>query len=76
MNGIGDVRLQLLAEELIAGQQPRVYGEPPGMGLLSLMLHRWRTRKALLALSDEHLQDIGISRQIAEAEGCKPFWQR
>ena len=34
-----------------------------------------RQRLALLALSDEILKDIGISRAQAEAEGSKPFWR-
>jgi uncharacterized protein YjiS (DUF1127 family) len=34
-----------------------------------------RQRRALLALSDDMLKDIGISRSQAEAEGSKPFWQ-
>lgn len=34
-----------------------------------------RQRLALLALSDEMLKDIGISRSQAEAEGSKPFWR-
>ncbi|MDF0733330.1 DUF1127 domain-containing protein [Pseudomonas entomophila] len=74
MNGLSDVRLQLLAEELTAGQRPKVYSAPQGLGRIGLMLHRWRTRKALLALSDEQLFDIGVSRQQARVEGRKPFW--
>jgi uncharacterized protein YjiS (DUF1127 family) len=34
-----------------------------------------RQRRALLALSDEMLKDIGISRSQADFEGSKPFWQ-
>ena len=34
-----------------------------------------RQRLALLALSDEMLKDIGISRAQADAEGNKPFWR-
>ena len=34
-----------------------------------------RQRLALLALSDEILKDIGISRAQADAEGSKPFWR-
>ena len=32
-------------------------------------------RRALLALSDEMLKDIGISRSQADFEGSKPFWR-
>ena len=34
-----------------------------------------RQRRALLALSDDMLKDIGISRAQAEIEGSKPFWR-
>jgi uncharacterized protein YjiS (DUF1127 family) len=34
-----------------------------------------RQRRALLALSDDMLKDIGISRSQADVEGSKPFWR-
>ena len=34
-----------------------------------------RQRRALLALSDDMLKDIGISRSQADFEGSKPFWR-
>ena len=34
-----------------------------------------RQRRALLALSDNMLKDIGISRAQADIEGSKPFWR-
>ena len=34
-----------------------------------------RQRRALLALSDQMLKDIGISRSQADFEGSKPFWR-
>jgi uncharacterized protein YjiS (DUF1127 family) len=40
---------------------------------------RWhelaRQRRALLALDDRMLKDIGISRAEAEGEACRPFWR-
>jgi uncharacterized protein YjiS (DUF1127 family) len=36
---------------------------------------RNRQRRALLALSDTMLKDIGISRADALQEGEKPFWK-
>lgn len=41
---------------------------------LSAMAERRRTRKALLALTDEQLKDIGISRADAYREGLRRFW--
>jgi len=35
----------------------------------------YRQRRALLALSDEMLKDIGISRSQADFEGSKSFWR-
>lgn len=37
---------------------------------------RRRQRRALLALDDHLLRDIGVSRADAEHEGHKPFWVR
>lgn len=34
-----------------------------------------RQRRQLLALSDDMLKDIGISRADASYEGSKPFWR-
>ncbi|MEE1673916.1 DUF1127 domain-containing protein [Agarivorans aestuarii] len=42
---------------------------------LALYQARRRSRRALLALSDDLLKDIGLSRAQAVAEGGKPFWQ-
>ncbi|MBL8259528.1 MAG: DUF1127 domain-containing protein [Candidatus Competibacteraceae bacterium] len=35
----------------------------------------YRQRRALLALDDAMLKDIGISRVDALREGSKPFWR-
>ena len=49
--------------------------------LLSLMLtieawaERHRQRRALLALNDHALKDIGFSSTDAWQEGSKPFWR-
>lgn len=44
-----------------------------------MTLEQWRERarqrKALLALDDRLLKDIGISRADAVREGGKPFWR-
>ncbi|UEM23203.1 DUF1127 domain-containing protein [Skermanella mucosa] len=34
-----------------------------------------RQRRDLLALSDDMLKDIGVSRAEANHEGSKPFWR-
>jgi uncharacterized protein YjiS (DUF1127 family) len=41
---------------------------------LTLMLEKRRGRRALLALNDEQLKDIGLSRAEAYREGVRPFW--
>jgi len=38
-------------------------------------LQRDRDRRALQALDDRLLHDIGISRGDVEAEAAKPFWR-
>ncbi|MDU9401143.1 DUF1127 domain-containing protein [Pseudomonas sp. zfem004] len=75
MGGMSDVRLQLLATELEAGQRPKVYSAPAGLGRWGLMLHRWRTRRALLQLEDYQLRDIGLTWEQACREARKPFWK-
>ncbi|MHC6228045.1 DUF1127 domain-containing protein [Pseudomonas sp. X10] len=70
MNGLSDVRLQLQGEE-----QSQLYSAPVGLGLWGLMLHRWRTRRALLQLSDAQLRDVGLTWEQARGEGRKPFWR-
>ncbi|MCO7593381.1 MULTISPECIES: DUF1127 domain-containing protein [Pseudomonas] len=75
MGGLSDVRLQLLAKALADGQRPKVHAAPAGLGRWGLMMHRWRTRRALLQLDDGQLRDIGLSWQQAREEGRKPFWR-
>lgn len=75
MGGMSDVRLQLLARELEAGQQAKVFNAPEGLGRWGLMLHRWHTRRALLQLTDVELRDVGLSWEQARTEGLKPFWK-
>jgi uncharacterized protein YjiS (DUF1127 family) len=38
-------------------------------------LQRDRDRRALQALDDRLLRDIGVSRGDVEAEAAKPFWR-
>jgi uncharacterized protein YjiS (DUF1127 family) len=42
---------------------------------LSLMAARARQRRQLLNLSDERLDDIGITRAQMLEEASKPFWK-
>jgi uncharacterized protein YjiS (DUF1127 family) len=41
---------------------------------VEIMLEVRRQRRALLAMSDAMLHDIGISRADAEGEAMRPFW--
>ncbi|QXI41033.1 DUF1127 domain-containing protein [Pseudomonas xantholysinigenes] len=75
MGGMSDVRVQLLAKELEAGQRVQVYDPLADLGRWGLMLHRWRTRRALLQLDDRQLRDIGLTWEQAWREGRKPFWK-
>lgn len=36
---------------------------------------RYRTRKHLARLSDQHLRDIGLDQASARLETTKPFWR-
>jgi uncharacterized protein YjiS (DUF1127 family) len=72
---MSDVRVQLLAKEMEAEQRTRVYDPFADLGRWGLMLHRWRTRRALLEMDARQLRDIGLSWEQAREEGCKPFWR-
>ncbi|MYZ48072.1 DUF1127 domain-containing protein [Rhizobiales bacterium L72] len=41
---------------------------------LATMAAKRRSRRALLALTDDQLKDIGLSRADAHREGLRPFW--
>lgn len=55
-------------------------GRPTERPSLLATLLRWQERhaqrRALLALDDDMLKDIGLSRAEAWQEASKPFWQR
>lgn len=42
---------------------------------LKYLRQRQKTRKQLLNLPSERLDDLGLSRQQADKEGRKQFWQ-
>ena len=42
--------------------------------LMTLYSHRYKSRKALLKLSNSQLNDIGLSRSQAIKEASKAFW--
>lgn len=37
--------------------------------------HMRRTRNSLKYLDDHLLEDIGVTREMAEREAARPFWQ-
>jgi len=37
-------------------------------------LRKWHSRQELLALDDEQLADVGLSRDVVRAAANKPFW--
>lgn len=75
MSGISDVRLKLHAGELSREPRKQLISTPTGLGIWGLMVHRWNSRHALLALTPEQLRDIGLTPEQARDEGLKPFWR-
>ena len=76
MNGFSDVRLFLSSQELDQHGQPAMRLRPPAhLSGPGLMLHRWRSRRDLLALDAEQLRDIGLDWSQTRAEALKPFWR-
>jgi uncharacterized protein YjiS (DUF1127 family) len=43
--------------------------------LPALWLHRARSRRALLRLSERELRDVGLSAEAARREAALPFWR-
>jgi uncharacterized protein YjiS (DUF1127 family) len=43
--------------------------------MIHLWMDRHRQRRALLAMSDHMLKDLGLSRSDAGREGGKRFWE-
>lgn len=56
---------------------PRIArSRPPRFGsVLALWLHRARTRRELMGLTAEMLDDIGLTPEEAAREAAKPFWR-
>lgn len=48
--------------------------QPPARLSLRAALALWRSRRALAALSADHLCDVGITAQEARQEAARPFW--
>ena len=50
-----------------------------GLAHVVYTLHLWheraKQRRALQALTDDQLRDVGISRPAARVESSKPFWR-
>lgn len=44
------------------------------VAMLDEMMRTYRQRRALLALSDHMLADLGLTRADAYREGARPFW--
>ncbi len=65
----------------LSHRAPTQEGKGAGQWMISLFdrfatwSERRRQRRALEALPDHLLSDIGISRADAEQEAHKPFWQ-
>ena len=76
MNGLSDVRLTLHSQQLLAEHEARqVTSTPAGLGFWRLFCHRARSRRMLLNLDEQQLRDVGLTREMARQEGCKPFWR-
>ena len=52
-----------------------LYGFKQQFGRIKALSKRQKSRRDLLRLNDEALADIGVTREMAQAEGSKPFWR-
>lgn len=59
--------------------RPKSHGEATALRLVVTFLfdclENYRQRKALAALDDHMLKDIGLTRCDVEAEVSRPFWR-
>jgi uncharacterized protein YjiS (DUF1127 family) len=57
----------------------RIAHHKPALGSFRSLLARWgerrRQRRALAALDDRLLRDIGVAPRLALDEAAKPFWR-
>lgn len=75
MGSLSDVRIEQSIGDKEVLQRSETHVARKALSRLQLMMRRWRTRRALLQLSDHELLDVGLSWQEARSEGCKPFWR-
>jgi uncharacterized protein YjiS (DUF1127 family) len=63
----------------LTAQRAQITSSTGTLNLLVERFHGWRersrSRRDLMRLTEYQLKDIGLSRQDAEAEWQKPFWQ-
>ncbi len=57
----------------IALSQPITQSRRPRLSIRAAIA-LWRSRRALAALSDEQLHDVGIQHADAQAEAARPIW--
>ena len=57
----------------IAVSNPTIKTRRPRLSLIAA-LALWRSRRALEALSDEQLNDIGLNHKEAQTEAARPIW--
>jgi len=58
-----------------AGHRIRYPAIARAAALVSMWQQRAKQRRQLALLSDSQLDDIGLSRGVANAEAAKPFWR-
>jgi uncharacterized protein YjiS (DUF1127 family) len=78
MSSFSDVRVVLHSQELQAQQRGvvvKVAGLPEGFSRWQWFWQCLHTRRQLLELSAEQLQDIGLSAKQAHTEALKAFWR-
>lgn len=76
MNGLSDVRPILHNAQLQAEDETsHIVSKPADLNRWELFWHRARTRRTLRKLDIHELNDVGLSRELAQQEGCKPFWR-
>ncbi len=57
----------------IAASNPAIRSRRARLSLIAA-LALWRSRRALAALTDEQLRDVGLTDKEAQIEATRPIW--
>jgi len=77
LNTVKESRFSVSARAIVDTLNEVTNAKPTTItGMIKMWVSRFKQRRSLANLPDHLLKDIGISRDAALEEACKPFWQK